>query len=141
MVYFQVTARDAVLVATAQPITKDLADSVAHTAAIHSKSFAKRRLALLDPRTELDKKQICYRYHDRSLIARLRTTRIALQQQYFKLLWVCKATFTTLNAVNCFSHTNTAGHAQTPQSRLNFNDMSPCRHQHAPQVVEPESLS
>lgn len=81
VVYFQVTARDAVLVATAQPITKDLADSVAHTAAIHSKSFAKRRLALLDPRTELDKKQICYRYHDRSLIARLCTTRTALQQQ------------------------------------------------------------
>lgn len=43
----QVTARDAVLVATAQPITKDLADSVAHTAAIHSKSFAKRRSATL----------------------------------------------------------------------------------------------
>lgn len=39
----QVTAREAVLVATAQPITKDLADSIAHTAAIHSKSFAKRR--------------------------------------------------------------------------------------------------
>lgn len=54
VVYFQVTARDAVLVATAQPITKDLADSVAHTAAIHSKSFAKRRSALLDTRTELD---------------------------------------------------------------------------------------
>lgn len=39
----QVTAREAVLVATAQPITKDVADSLAHTAAIHSKSFAKRR--------------------------------------------------------------------------------------------------
>ena len=43
----QVTAREAVLVATAQPITKDLADSLAHTAAIHSKSFAKRRSGLL----------------------------------------------------------------------------------------------
>jgi len=41
----QVAAREAVLVATAQPITKDLADLLAHTAAIHSKSFAKRRLA------------------------------------------------------------------------------------------------
>ena len=39
----QVTAREAVLVATAQPITKDVADSLAHTVAIHSKSFAKRR--------------------------------------------------------------------------------------------------
>ena len=44
---FQVTARDAVLVATAQPITKDVADSLAHTALIHSKSFAKRRLAAI----------------------------------------------------------------------------------------------
>ena len=44
-VYMQVTARDAVLVATAQPITKDLADSVAHTVAIHSKTFPKRRSA------------------------------------------------------------------------------------------------
>ena len=44
---FQVTARDAVLVATAQPITKDVADSLAHTALIHSKSFAKRRSAAL----------------------------------------------------------------------------------------------
>ncbi|DBA83939.1 TPA: hypothetical protein ACH3X1_006435 [Trebouxia sp. C0004] len=42
----KVTAREAVLVATAQPITKDLADSLAHTAAIHSKSFAKRRYAI-----------------------------------------------------------------------------------------------
>ena len=42
----QVTARDATLVATAQPITKDIPDSVAHTAAIHSKSFAKRRCLL-----------------------------------------------------------------------------------------------
>lgn len=58
-VYFQVTARDAVLVATAQPITKDLADSVAHTAAIHSKSFAKRRSALLDNKKELDRKETC----------------------------------------------------------------------------------
>lgn len=45
VVHWQVTARDAVLVATAQPITKDLADSVAHTAAIHSKTFPKRRSA------------------------------------------------------------------------------------------------
>ncbi|KAL3131019.1 hypothetical protein ABBQ38_000341 [Trebouxia sp. C0009 RCD-2024] len=42
----KVTARDAVLVATAQPITKDLADSVAHTVAIHSKTFPKRRYAI-----------------------------------------------------------------------------------------------
>lgn len=42
----KVTARDATLVATAQPITKDIPDSVAHTAAIHSKSFAKRRYAI-----------------------------------------------------------------------------------------------
>lgn len=41
----QVTANDAAVVATAQPITKDLADSVAHTAAIHSKNFARRRYA------------------------------------------------------------------------------------------------
>lgn len=41
----QVTANDAAVVATAQPITKDLADSVAHTAAIHSRNFARRRYA------------------------------------------------------------------------------------------------
>ena len=39
----QVTARDAAVIATAQPITKDIADSLAHTAAIHSKSVARRR--------------------------------------------------------------------------------------------------